>query len=315
MRAASNLSVSTIYLPGEVLIKSVYSGINYKDALAATGTGRILQRFPLVGGIDVAGYVETSTDQRFKAGDQVLVCGSGLSESRDGGYAEFVRVPADVVIALPEGLTLMQSMAIGTAGFTAALAIKQLQLNGQKPDMGPIVVTGATGGVGSYAVDMLSGLGFEVTAITGKHDKSAYLATLGASKVLLRDSLSLSNKPLQQGQWGGAVDCVGGKLLSWLTRTVNPLGNIAVIGLTGGVEIETTVLPFILRGINLLGINSVFCPMELKTRIWKQLATEIQPRHMQDIVTAEIAFDQLPDMFSAYLQGEVIGRTVVKISA
>ena len=298
---------------GDVLIKSVYSNINYKDALAATGKGRILKQYPLVGGIDVAGLVENSSDERFKIGDEVIICGSGLSETRDGGYSEYVRAPGDYVIKLPEGISLYQAMAIGSAGFTAALAIQNMQHNGQVPNMGAVAVTGATGGVGSYAVDLLSGLGYQVTAISGKQEQEAYLQSLGAEKVLLRQQLNMGTHPLERGLWGGAVDCVGGKLLSWLTRTVHPMGNIAVIGLTGGIAIETTVMPFILRGINLLGINSVVCPESLKRKIWQRLATDMQPRHIDKIVTAEIGFAQLPDMFDAYIQGKVTGRTVVRI--
>ena len=300
--------------PGDVVIKAVYSDINYKDALAATGKGSILKQFPLVGGIDVAGMVESSQDERFNSGDQVLVCGAGLSETLDGGYAEFVRVPGDCVIPLPEGMSLFQSMAIGTAGFTAALAINQLQNHGQTPEMEPVAVTGATGGVGSYAVDLLSGQGYQVTAISGKQDKKDYLESLGATNVILRQQLQLGNRPLEKALWSGAVDCVGGQLLSWLTRTVKPRGNIAVIGLTGGIEVETTVMPFILRGISLLGINSVYCPAELKLHVWQRLASDMQPQHIDKIVTSEIAFAQLPEMFEAYLKGEVTGRTVVRIT-
>ena len=300
--------------PGDVVIKSVYSNINYKDALAATGKGTILKKFPLVGGVDVAGIVESSDDGRFNTGEQVLVCGAGLSETMDGGYAEYVRVPGDSVIHLPEGLSLFQAIAIGTAGFTAALAINQMQLNGQTPDKGPVVVTGATGGVGSFAIDMLSGLGYEVVAISGKQDQVAYLESLGASKVLSRQDLDMGNRPLEKSLWAGAIDCVGGEILSWLTRTVQPRGNIAVIGLTGGIALNTTVMPFILRAINLLGINSVFCPYELKNKIWQRLVSDLQPQHLDKIVTNVIPFEQLPEMFEAYIQGKVTGRTVVNIA-
>ena len=300
--------------PGDVVIKSVYSNINYKDALAATGKGRILKKFPLVGGVDVAGIVESSDDGRFNTGEQVLVCGAGLSETMDGGYAEYVRVPGEFVIQLPDGLTLFQAIAIGTAGFTAALAINQMQLNGQTPDKGPVAVTGATGGVGSFAIDMLSGLGYEVVAISGKQDQIAYLESLGASQVLSRMDLSMGNRPLEKSLWAGAIDCVGGEILSWLTRTVQPRGNIAVIGLTGGIALNTTVMPFILRAINLLGINSVFCPYELKNKIWRRMVSDLQPQHLDKIVTDVIPFEQLPEMFEAYIQGKVTGRTVVKIA-
>ncbi len=299
--------------PGEVVIKAIFSGINYKDALAATGKGRILQKYPLVGGIDVSGYVESSTDDRFKPGDPVLVCGAGLSETLDGGYAEFVRTPADGIVPLPERLTLFEAMAIGSAGFTAALALERLQLIGQTPKLGPIVVTGASGGVGGFAIDLLSKSGYEVVAITGKRKCVDYLKSLGASKVLFHQELVFGNKPLEQGLWGGAVDSVGGDLLSWLIRTVKPMGNIAVIGLAGGMGIHSTVMPFILRGISLLGINSVICPRSLRDRAWRRLATDLKPRHIDKIVTAQIPFSELPNWFERFLNREITGRTVVKI--
>jgi len=300
--------------PGDVLIKSVYSSINYKDALAATGSGQVLKKPCLVGGIDVAGYVETSSSPRFHRGDQVLVCGAGFSETCDGGFSEFVRVPAEKVIAVPEGLSLFEVMAMGTAGFTAALAVHQLQLNGQRPEWGAILVTGASGGVGSYAIDILSALGYQVVASTSRLQNTAYLESLGASKVLSSDTLSIGNAPLEKGLWGGAVDSVGGELLCGLTRTVKPMGNIAVIGLAGGIKLETTVLPFILRGINLLGINSVSCAHELKVTIWQRLATDFRPTHIDKIVTAEITMNQLADSFDAYIQGRHSGRTVLRIA-
>lgn len=299
---------------GEIVIEAVYSGINYKDALAATGKGRILKQFPLVGGIDVAGYVKTSVGSRFKTGDAVLVCGEGLSETRDGGFAELVRVPTTSVTALPDSLSLFEAMAIGTAGMTAAIAVDKLIINQQTTDMGPIAVTGATGGVGSFAIDLLGGMGFEVTAITRRGQHSAYLESLGSSQVITTEQIESGNKPLEKAIWGGAVDSVGGSLLSWLTRTVKAYGNIAVVGLAGGVELETTVMPLILRGINLLGIHSVFCPPGYKTRIWQQLAGDWKPQHIDTIVTSEIVFQQLPEVFDAYLNGENVGRTVVKIA-
>lgn len=300
--------------PGDVVVKAEFSGINYKDALAATGQGRILKKFPLVGGIDVCGHVARSETASFKPHDPVLICGCGLSETIDGGYAEYVRVPADCVVPLPAGLTLFQSMAIGSAGFTAALAIDRMQINGQIPALGPIAVTGASGGVGSFAIDLLARLGFEVIAITGKSESRQYLESLGASKILLRQSIKFGSQPLEKSIWGGAIDNVGGELLSGLTRTVNSSGNIAAIGLAGGTHIQTTVMPFILRGISLLGINSVNCPKTLRTRIWKRLSTSLRPHRIDRIVTRKIAFSQLPQQFDRYLKGENIGRTVVNIA-
>ncbi|MDX1434264.1 MAG: oxidoreductase [Gammaproteobacteria bacterium] len=301
--------------PGNVVIRAVWSDVNYKDALAATGKGKIMRRFPLIGGIDVAGYVESSEDARYNKGDAVLVTGFGLSEEHDGGYAEFARVPGDWVVPLPEGLTLRESMALGTAGFTAGIAVDRMELNGQRPDLGPILVNGATGGVGSFAIDMLAGLGFAVTAFTGKRDADDYLKKLGASDICYRGEVELGTRPLEKAMWAGAVDNVGGEELGWLTRTVKPEGNIASIGLAGGVKLETTVMPFILRGINLLGINSVFIPMTVRQRVWRRLGSDLKPRHLEDIITRTVSLDELPDVFDGYTEGKVTGRTLVSISA
>lgn len=298
--------------PGEVLIRNSYSSVNYKDALAATGTGRIVRRFPLVGGIDVAGVVAASSDARFKEGDAVLVTGYGMGVEHDGGYAEYCRVPGDWVVPLPQGLSAFDAMAIGTAGFTAALSIMRMEQNGLKPGNGPVSVSGASGGVGSMAVDLLAGLGYEVTAISGKDDQHAYLRQLGASQVLSRHTLELGKKPLEKALWAGAVDPVGGEMLAWLTRTMRQHGTIASCGLTGGIELHTTVMPFILRGVSLLGIDSVQCPMELRRSTWERLAGEMRPRNL-DEMTQTIVFEQLPVIFDAMLKGAVKGRVVVKI--
>jgi acrylyl-CoA reductase (NADPH) len=299
---------------GDVVIKACWSDINYKDALAATGKGRIMRRFPMVGGIDVAGYVASSSDGRYSEGDAVVVTGFGLGEEHDGGYAEYVRVPADWLVPLPEGMSLRESMALGTAGFTAALAVDSMQHNFQTPDMGPVLVNGATGGVGSFAIDMLAGMGFDVTAFTGKREQESYLRGLGANDLLIRGEAELGSRPLEKSLWGGAIDNVGGDELGWLTRTVNPAGNIASIGLAGGVKLETTVLPFILRGVNLLGINSVFVPHERRVRVWNRLASDLKPQHMQQIVTREVELTALDGVFDAYVEGAVTGRTVIKIA-
>ena len=298
--------------PGEVLIRNSHSSVNYKDALAATGTGRIVRRFPVIGGIDVAGTVVTSGDTRFREGEAVLVTGYGMGVEHDGGYAEYSRVPADWVVPLPQGMSTADAMAIGTAGFTAALAILRMEQNGLKPANGPVVVTGASGGVGSVAVDLLAGLGYEVTAISGKDDQHEYLRHLGASQVLSRHTLEMGRKPLEKTIWAGAVDPVGGETLAWLTRTMKQDGTIASCGLTSGVELHTTVMPFILRGISLLGIDSVQCPMELRRRVWERLASDMRPRHLNEM-THTIHFDQLPETFDALLKGAVKGRVVVKI--
>jgi NADPH2:quinone reductase len=291
-----------------------YSGINYKDALAATGAGRILRRYPLVGGIDLAGRVKSADDARFKPGDEVLVTGSGLSETFDGGYAAVARVNADSVIAMPPGLDTFRAMALGTAGFTAALSIHRMERNGQEPSRGPIVVTGATGGVGSIAVDMLAARGYEVVAVTGKPESVDYLKSIGATKVLLRADFPLGSKALEPARFAGAIDSVGGEVLAGLTRQVDFWGNIASVGLAGGAELKTTVMPFILRGVNLLGINSSATPRAERLEVWRRVSTDLAPRHLSRIAQKTLAFAELPGAFQAYLDGKVIGRTVVKIS-
>jgi acrylyl-CoA reductase (NADPH) len=301
--------------PGEVVIKTAYSDINFKDALAATGKGKILRKFPLNGGVDVSGTVASSNDVRVREGDAVLVTGHGLSETHDGGYAEYVRVPADWVVPLPEGMTLFDAMAFGTAGFTAGLAIHQMEHNGQTPARGPVVVTGATGGVGSLAIDMLAKLGYRVVALTGKADAHDYLREIGASEILDRKTLEMGKRPLEKAIWGGVIDNVGGDILAWLTRTVVPLGNIAAIGLAASAELRTTVMPFILRGVNLLGINSSHCPRELRLHIWKRLATDMRPRYLEKIVSRTVTLDTMGPVFNDLIAGTVTGRAVVKIGA
>ncbi|MGB1199685.1 MAG: oxidoreductase [Thalassotalea sp.] len=300
---------------GEVIIKVAYSDINYKDALAATGKGRILRTYPLVGGIDLSGVVVSSSDTRFEQGQKVLVCGAQLSELYDGGYTEYARVKADSVVALPNGLSLRDAMALGTAGYTAAIAITRMEDNGQIPERGPIVVTGATGGVGSFAINMLSSLGYDVIAFTGKSEQENYLKSLGASRLLNRHDIDMGTKPLEAATWGGAVDNVGGDTLAWLTRTTNVWGNIASIGLAGGIKLDSTVMPFILRGVSLLGINSVEMPESVRTKAWQRIATDLKPSQLEAIAPTTIAFSDLPNAFMAYVEGTVTGRTVVAIDA
>lgn len=300
--------------PGEVLIEVHYSSLNYKDALALTRKGPIMRTMPLVAGVDAAGHVVESGDARFTAGDRVLVTGYELSQTHDGGYAEYLCVPADWAVPLPQALSLFEAMALGTAGFTAGLAVQRMLDNGQAAGLGPVVVTGATGGVGSTAIDILAGLGFQVTAITGKAGSSEkYLQTLGALDVMDRHSLEMGVRPLEKGLWGGAVDTVGGAILSWLTRTIRPHGNVACCGLAGGVEIETTVMPFILRGIALLGVNSATSPMPLRQRLWSRLAGDMRPRHLDEIVTATVALDEVPRIAETMLAGKIQGRYVVAV--
>ena len=301
--------------PGEVVIDVQFSDINYKDALAATGVGRILRRYPLVGGIDLAGIVQASGDARYQRGDAVLVTGCGLSETVDGGYAEVARVAAESVIPMPAGLDTFRAMALGTAGFTAALAIHRMERNGQTPGRGPIVVTGATGGVGSLAIDMLAARGYEVIAVSGKPESSGYLESLGASKIVLRGDFQLGSRPLEATRYAGAIDSVGGDMLAGLTRQMDFWGNIASVGLAGGMELKTTVLPFILRGVNLLGINSSATPRAERLEVWQRIATDLAPRHLERIAHRTIPFAELPGAFRAYIDGKVTGRTVVKIGS
>ena len=298
--------------PGNVLIRVEYSSINYKDALAATGSAPILRRFPLVGGIDLAGEVMESSDERCRPGDKVVVLGGGLGEDRDGGYAQFARVESDRVVSLPDGIDSRRAMAIGTAGFTAALAVHRLETNGQRPELGPMVVTGATGGVGAIAIDLLAGRGYDVAALTGKTDEADFLQGLGAAEIIDRRDVELVTKPLGRGLWGGAVDNLGGDILGWLTRTVRPWGNIASIGLAAGAGLSTTVMPFILRSVSLIGVN-MEVDARLRHRIWERLATDLRPRHLERIATREVTLSELPSCFHGYMAGTITGRTVVRI--
>ena len=299
---------------GGVVIKAAYSSVNYKDALAATGAGKIMRRFPLIGGIDVSGTVETSEVSRFQSGDPVLVTGYDLGVANDGGYAAYVRVPTEWVVPVPKGLTLFDAMAIGTAGFTAALSIVEMERNGLAPSNGPVIVTGATGGVGSIAIQSLARRGYSVTALTGKAHEADYLRAIGATDVITRDSLEMGTKPLEKSLWAGAVDPVGGAVLGWLTRTMRYGGCIANSGLTAGVDLETTVLPFILRGVKLLGIDSVMCPAPIRTEVWRRLAGDLKPSHLA-AATRTLSLSELPDAFATLLGGQARGRFVVDLSS
>ena len=299
---------------GEVVVRVTHSDINYKDALAATGAGRILRRYPLVGGIDFAGIVESSGDARYQAGAPVLVTGCGLSETVDGGYSEVARVSGDAVIPMPPGLDALGAMTLGTAGFTAALAIHRMEHNGQTPAKGPIVVTGATGGVGSIAIDMLARRGYEVVAVSGKAQHTDYLRALGAAQVLARQEIDYGSKPLEAERYAGAIDNVGGEMLTWLTRTVGYWGNIASVGLAGSPKLETTVVPFILRGVNLLGIDSLRVSNARRRQIWSRLATDLD----RSLLDSMIQVEPLTSIFALgerILKGQVRGRTVIDVNA
>jgi len=300
--------------PGEVAIAVTHSSINYKDALAATGAGRIIRRFPCVGGIDLAGKVLASSDPRFKAGDEVLATSYDIGVAHHGGYAERARIPAAWVHKLPAGLTCSEAMALGTAGFTAGLGIVRMEENGLKPGNGPVIVTGATGGVGSLAVDMLAARGYEVVALTGKESETDYLKELGASEVMLRQSLDLAKiKPLGKELWAGAVDNLGGDFLAWIASTMKQGGTIASIGLAASMNLNTTVAPFILRGASLLGIDSGYIGDPYRSGVWQRLASDMKPCHLA-AMTRHIAFADLPAAFDDYIQGRVKGRVVVKIA-
>ncbi|HMB43122.1 MAG TPA: YhdH/YhfP family quinone oxidoreductase [Luteimonas sp.] len=297
--------------PGELVVRAAYSSVNFKDALAGTGEGKILRRFPLTGGIDVAGTVESSSDPRFKPGDDVLVTGCGLSETRDGGYSQFVRLESRWAIPLPEGLSLRDSMIIGTAGFTAALALYRMLDNRQTPALGPLCVTGATGGVGSLAIDIFSRAGFEVHAVTGKREHADYLRDIGASQVLDRDALSTA-RALESTRFGGGLDNVGGPMLASLLAQTAPYGNVASAGLAASSALDATVMPFIIRGVSLLGIASAGTERSIRDTIWTRLATDWKPANMARICTREVTLDGLESVFRAMLAGGSMGRTIVR---
>ena len=299
--------------PGEILIKVAYSSVNYKDALAGSGKGRILRRYPLNGGIDVAGYVAASTDPAFREGDQVLCTGSGLSETRDGGYAGYARLESKWAIALPGGLTLREAMILGTAGFTAALSLYRMQQNGQTPELGPIIVTGASGGVGMLAIDILTRAGYEAHAITGKVEQFDSLIELGARQCIARTDLHWGQRPLEAARWAGAIDNVGGDMLAGLTRSIHPYGNIASCGNAASIELATTVMPFILRGVSLLGIASAGTARGIRDDIWQHLADDWKPAHLEKIATREIGLDGLAGVFDTMLAGGSRGRTLVRV--
>jgi acrylyl-CoA reductase (NADPH) len=301
--------------PGEVVVRVRWSGVNYKDALAVTGRGKILKRFPLNAGIDAAGVVESSSDPRFRPGDPVLVNGMGLGESHDGGFAQVVRLPADWVVPLPAGLTLRQSMILGTAGFTAGLALARMELNGQGPEKGPVVVTGATGGVGSAAVSMLAGRGYSVLAVSGRPEHHDYLRRLGAAEVRTPAELDLGSRPLEAARFGGVIDNVGGELLAGLLRHVSLWGQVACIGMADSAKLGGTVFPLILRGVSLLGVSSGNCPMPLRHEVWRRLGSDLRPAALDEIVSSEVPLDAVLDAASRLIDRRALGRTLVAASS
>ncbi|MFN7916724.1 MAG: oxidoreductase [Vicinamibacterales bacterium] len=314
-RTVARLTPMTIddLSPGGVVVKVAYSSVNYKDALAGTGAGKVVRRFPVNGGVDLSGTVVSSTDGRFAPGDAVIATSFDLGVSHDGGFAEYARVPADWIVPLPAGLSLFDAMAIGTAGFTAALSIVEMERNGLAPGSGPVIVTGATGGVGCMAVQALAARGYDVTALTGKAEAADWLRMLGASRVVLRADLQMGTRPLEKATWAGAVDAAGGEILAWLTRTMMVGGTIASSGLTAGHDLHTTVMPFILRGVKLLGIDSATCPMPLRREVWSRLATDLRPQHLPETTTT-IGLDGLSRAFDTLLAGDARGRFVVRVA-
>jgi len=297
---------------GEVVFQTAYSSVNYKDALAATGAGKIIRSFPRIAGIDATGTVISSADGRFKAGNEVICTSYEFGVGHDGGYSQVCRVPADWVVPLPKGLSLFEAAALGVAGYTAGLAVELLELNGMAPNNGKVLVNGATGGVATLAIDMLAGLGYHVVAVTGKDSEHEFLKRLGAAEVVSRHKLELGSRPLEKALWAAAFDSVGGEQLAWLTRTMQPNGLIASFGNAGGIEFKTTVLPFILRGVRLIGVNSGDTPMPLRRKVWGRLAADLKPRHFSEIAHV-ISLGDLPGYFEKMLKGEIKGRAVVRL--
>jgi len=298
---------------GDVTIRVAYSSLNYKDALAASGSPGVARRYPHVPGIDAAGTVVESSDSRFSPGAEVLVTGFDLGAGQWGGYCEHIRVPADWVVPLPVALTLRESMIFGTAGFTAALGVEAILAQGITPESGEIVVTGATGGVGSLAVAMLSQLGFRVVASTGKPHAAEFLTKLGAAEIIPREAVDdRGGKPLLPSRWSGAIDSVGGNTLATIVRSASRRGCITACGLVGGVELPLTVHPFILRGVQLIGLDSATYPAERRPNLWQQMSAPWRPERLESLVAAEVALEELPTQINSILAGEVRGRVLVR---
>ena len=298
---------------GDVTVRVKWSAVNYKDALAITGKGKILRNYPLNAGIDMAGEVVASANPEFKAGDKVLATGCGLSETRDGGFSEYIKVDSSWLIPCPDGLDLRSAMILGTAGFTAALSLYRMEQNGQTPEHGPIVISGASGGVGSLAISILNKAGYETHAISSKTEQFDYLQQLGAVQCISAKELYWGEKPLEKARWAGAIDTVGADLLNGLTRSIKPWGNIASCGMAAGIALNTTVMPFIIRGISLLGINSAQCPTRLRKTLWQKLAKQWLPPSLALICQQHISLSELPEYSEDMLAGQTIGRTLVKI--
>jgi acrylyl-CoA reductase (NADPH) len=288
--------------------------VNYKDGLASSPDGKIVRSYPFIPGIDLSGVVVRSKDSRFKAGDEVIATSYEIGVSHYGGYSEYAQIPADWVVPLPKGLSLKEAMVYGTAGFTAGLSVQRLEENGLTPDKGKVLVTGATGGVGSIAVAILAKRGYHVVASTGKQSEHDFLLELGASEILSREDVTGQNiRALDKQLWAAAIDPVGGKTLASILTKITYNGSVAVSGLTGGGDVPTTVFPFILRGISLLGIDSVYCPLETRIALWKRMATDFKPDHLLKVMNKEVPLDKLPNELTSILKGEARGRIIVKL--
>ncbi|MBA1148877.1 acryloyl-CoA reductase [Ectothiorhodospiraceae bacterium WFHF3C12] len=294
---------------GEVLMRTTYAGVNFKDALAGTGRAPIVKRFPCIGGIEAVGVVESSSADAYRPGDQVIVHGRGLGVDHDGGFAEYVRVPADWIVPIPPGLDMFETACLGVAGHTAAVAIDLMELNGLRPESGPVVVTGASGGVASLSIDMLAVAGYAVTAVSRRPENSDYLRKLGAQHVIPPPEQDARIKPLDTAEWAGAVDAAGGHVLAWVLSRMIPNGTVAAFGNAAGVRVNTTVMPFILRGVRLLGVNANTEP-DLRRRLWNRLGSDLKPRHLTDISTP-IGLTDLPDLLEQMADGQTRGRYVV----
>lgn len=299
---------------GNVTVRVAYSSVNFKDGLACLPESPVVHTYPMVPGIDLAGTVTESDDPRFAVGQEVVAIGRGLGTDHFGGYAEYARLSADWLEPLPPGLTLKEAMALGTAGFTAALSVQRLQEHGVKPGDGRVLVTGATGGVGSTAVSMLAGLGYDVSASTGKASERDFLRELGATEILSREEVSAPSEfPIEAERWSGAVDPVGGDTLAYLLRTTRYCGTIATSGFTGGATFSSTMLPFIVRGVNLLGIDSVMCPNEVRAALWLRLGSDLKPKYLTESISQEIDLEGVGATVGAILGGAIKGRTIVRL--
>jgi acrylyl-CoA reductase (NADPH) len=299
---------------GDLTVRVDWSSINYKDALAATGKGKILRRYPLNGGIDMAGTVVSSESEQFEAGDEIIVTGCGQSETRDGGYSEFLRVNSSDAVPLPSGLSTREAMVLGTAGFTAALCLWRMEANGQTPSSGPVVITGASGGVGSIGINLLTRAGYEVHAISGKVEEFDWLESLGAKQCISRHDLHWGQNPLEKARWAGCIDNVGGDMLAGISRVIKLWGNVACCGMASSAGLNTSVFPMILRGVSLLGISSNNCPYDIRLSLWDRLANEWKPPMLEEVISEEVGLTEMGPIFDSILDGKHRGRTLVKVS-